>query len=163
MRSVTLKLTLLVASWLIVGHATICAQTPLTNTSTAASTSATQPPKAADVLAHARDLYSTEGARTALPEFEKALALFRTTGDRKGEAITLGLIGNCYKRFGEFSKALDYLQRALSMKHQIGERAEEGKTLSHLGLLYRDMGQYPQAIEYFQKGIADECSQYRKG
>jgi CHAT domain-containing protein len=106
------------------------------------------------VLAHARELYSGEGPRAALPEFEKALALFQKEGDKKGEAITLGLIGNCYKRFGEFSQAQDYLQRALSMKRASGDRAEEGKTLSHLGLLFRDMSQYPQAIEYFNKAIA---------
>ena len=39
--------------------------------------------KAAEVLAHARQLYSEEGARVALPEFEKALAMFRQDGDRK--------------------------------------------------------------------------------
>ncbi len=109
---------------------------------------------AADVLAHARQLYSEEGARVALPEFEKALALFREQKDVKGEAITLGLIGNCYKKFGEHAKALDYLQRALAMKREAGDRGEEGKTLSHLGLLYWEMSQYPPAIEHFNKAIA---------
>lgn len=110
--------------------------------------------KAGEVLARARQMYSEEGARAALPEFEKALALFRKEGDRKGEAITTGLIGNCYKKFGEHQKALDYLQRALAMKRELGDRVEEGKTLSHLGLLYWEMGQYPQAIEHFNKAIA---------
>lgn len=109
---------------------------------------------AGEVLAHARRLYSEEGARAALPEFEKALALFRKEGDRKGEAITTGLIGNCYKKFGEHPKALEYLQRALAMKRELGDRVEEGKTLSHLGLLYWEMSQYPQAIEHFDKAIA---------
>ncbi|MGI9166062.1 MAG: CHAT domain-containing protein [Pyrinomonadaceae bacterium] len=89
----------------------------------------------------------------ALPEFEKALALFRADKDRLGEAITLGLIGNCYKRFAEFPRALEYLQLALTKKRELGERAEEGKTLSHLGLLYWEMGQYPQAIEHFTRAI----------
>lgn len=130
------------------GHAQAPSATP--------SRSATSAPiqKAGDVLAHARQLYSEEGARVALPEFEKALALFRQQKDGKGEAITLGLIGNCYKKFGDHAKALDYLQRALTMKRELGDRAEEGKTLSHLGLLYWEMGQYPQAIEYFNKAIA---------
>lgn len=110
--------------------------------------------KAGDVLTHARQIYSEEGPRVALPEFEKALALFRKEGDRKGEAITLGLIGNCYKKFGEHQKALDSLQRALAMKREIGDRVEEGKTLSHLGLLYWEMSQYPQAIDHFNKAIA---------
>ena len=110
--------------------------------------------KAGDVLARARQLYSEEGARTALPEFEKAQALFHQEGDRKGEAITIGLIGNCYKQFGEHQKALDYLQRALAMKRELGDRVEEGRTLSHLGLLYWNMSQYPQAIEHLNKAIA---------
>ena len=110
--------------------------------------------KASDVLARARKLYSEEGARIALPEFEKALALFREQKDRKGEAITLGLIGNCYKRLGELGRALDFLQRALAMKRELGDRVEEGKTLSHLGLLHWEMGQYPPAIDYLNNAIA---------
>jgi CHAT domain-containing protein/Tfp pilus assembly protein PilF len=110
--------------------------------------------KASEVLAHARQMYSEEGARAALPGFEKALALFRKEGDRKGEAITMGLIGNCYKKFGDHQKALDYLERALAMKRELGDGVEEGKTLSHLGLLYWEMSQYPQAIEHFSKAIA---------
>ncbi len=109
--------------------------------------------KAAEVLSRARTLYSEEGPKVAFPEFEKALTLFRNERDRLGEAITLGLIGNCYKKFGGFPKALDYLQRALALKRELGERAEAGKTLSHLGLLYWEMGQYPPAIEHFNKAI----------
>ncbi len=129
------------------------AQAPTGSTS-GDGTAVVSPVKAADVLAHARQLYSEDGARVALPEFEKALALFREQKDVKGEAITLGLIGNCYKKFGEHPKALEFLQRALAMKRELGDRGEEGKTLSHLGLLFWEMGQYPQAIEHFNQAIA---------
>ncbi len=89
------------------------AQTPAASTSpTSAPASAPPTQKASDVLSHAQQLYSEEGARVALPEFERALALFRQQKDGKGEAITLGLIGNCYKKFGDHAKALEYLQRA---------------------------------------------------
>jgi len=129
------------------------AQVPVASASSkGAAPAATE--KAGEVLAHARRLYAEEGARVALPEFEKALTLFRQEKDAKNEAITLGLIGNCYKKFGEHAKAFDYLQRALALKRELGDRAEEGKTLSHLGLLYWEMGQYPQAIEHFNKAIA---------
>jgi CHAT domain-containing protein/Tfp pilus assembly protein PilF len=126
----------------------------------AASTSPTSVPasaatqEASHVLAHARQLYLEEGARVALPEFEKALALFRQQKDERAEAVTLGLIGNCYKKLGDHARALEYLQQALAMKRKLGDRVEEGKTLSHLGLLHWEMGQYPQAIEYFNKAIA---------
>ncbi len=122
--------------------------------------------KAADVLAHARQLYSEEGARVALPEFEKALALFREQKDVKGEAITLGLIGNCYKKFGEHAKALDFLQRALAMKRE-SDRPLEASAHNNLGLVYDEIGDYRRSLdEYnhalelyrgtnFERGISD--------
>lgn len=106
-----------------------------------------------EVLSEAREIYAQEGPRAALPEYEKALALYREAGDGRGEAITLGYIGNCHKRFGDFRLALEYLNRALSMKQELGERLEQGKTLSHLGLVYWEMGEYPQAIDYFTRSI----------
>ena len=128
------------------------AQAPTTTVS-APVVKGTSPENANDILAHARELYAKEGPKIALPEFEKALALFRNDKDRKGEAITLGLIGNCYKKFGEFAKAEDYLQRALAMKRDIGDRLEEGKTLSHLGLLHWEMSDYKSAVEYLNGAI----------
>jgi CHAT domain-containing protein len=135
----------LVLFFLLIIHSLASAQAP--------SDPSAPAQKGSDVLAQARQISSEEGARAALPEFEKALALFRSEVDRKGEAITIGLIGNCYKKFGEHQKALDYLQRALSMKRELGDRLEEGKTLSHLGLLYWNMSQYPAAFEHFNKAI----------
>ena len=113
-----------------------------------------QKEKPDDVLTRAKQIYTEQGPRPALPEFERALALYREAGDRKGEAITLGLVGNCHKRFGDFQKALDYLSRALALKRELGERLEEGKTLSHLGLVYWEMGEYPAAIEHLTRSIA---------
>lgn len=116
--------------------------------------SALQLPSAAQVLARAREFYAQQGPTAALPEFERALALFRREQDRHGEAIVLGHIGNCYKRLGDLPRALDHLQRALAMKRDLGDRLEEGKTLSHLGLVYWEMGDYPRAVEQLTASIA---------
>ena len=113
-----------------------------------------QAPKGADVLTAARQLYTHEGPNKALPEFEKALALFRAEGDRKGEAITIGLLGNCYKKLGQPVKALEFLQRALTMKRELGDRAEEGRTLSHIGLLYWNTGEFTKGIDSFNSALA---------
>lgn len=107
-----------------------------------------------ELLEAARQLYVEEGPQPALPEFERVLALYTAVGDRRGEAITLGYIGNCHKRLGDFSRALDYLNRALQMKQELGDRLEEGKTLSHLGLVYWEMGSYQEAIEHLIRAIA---------
>jgi len=103
-----------------------------------------------DLLARAREVYETAGPAEALPLFEKALAAFRSAGDRRGEAITLGLIGNCHKRLGDLDKALVELRQALAMKRELGDRLEEGKTLSHLGLVLWERAEYPEAIRHLE-------------
>jgi CHAT domain-containing protein/Tfp pilus assembly protein PilF len=105
-------------------------------------------------LAHARTVYSQQGPKAALPEFEEVLAQYRSAHNRRGEAITLGLIGNCHKRMGDYPKALDFLGQALQIKREINDRAEEGRTLSHLGLVYWEMAEYPQAIDHLNQSIA---------
>lgn len=105
-------------------------------------------------LAHARDVYQQEGPAAALPLFEQALAGYREADDRHGEAITLGLVGNCHKRMGDPRRALELLHTALAMKRELGDRLEVGKTLSHLGLVYWETAEYDEAIAYFERAIA---------
>jgi CHAT domain-containing protein/Tfp pilus assembly protein PilF len=107
-----------------------------------------------DVLAHAKLTYSQQGAKAALPEFEQVLESYRKAGDRRGEAITTGLIGNCYKHLGDYPKAETLLNSALQIKRELRDRPEEGKTLSHLGLVYWEQGKYSSAIEEFNESIS---------
>src|SRR4051794_8035728 len=74
------------------------------------------------ILADAKDLYSKEGAKTALPEYARALAAYEKEGNKLGQAITIGLIGNCYKHLGDYPKALDSLNRSLEMKRELHDR-----------------------------------------
>ena len=106
-----------------------------------------------EALDEARKVYSEQGPRAGLPKFEQALALFREKGNRRGEAISLGQIGNCYERIADYPRALEFLGRALAMKHELGDRLEEGKTLSNLGLVFWDMGDYTKAIDHFTRGL----------
>src|SRR5579859_1059619 len=106
-----------------------------------------------ELFAHAKSVYSSTGPTAALPEYEKALTAYRTLEDRHGEAITLGLIGNCYKHLGDRTRALDFLGRALKMKQELGDRLEEGKTISNIGLVYWEAGDYPKAIDHFNRAI----------
>src|SRR6476620_3704524 len=108
--------------------------------------------KADNVLQAAKKIYSQEGPSKALPEYERALSLFQKEGNRKGEAITIGLMGNAYKNLGQPVKALEFLQRALAMKREIGDRLEEGRTLSNLGLFYwHTVNDYPKALDYYTR------------
>src|SRR5579862_1632053 len=113
-----------------------------------------QDPNLDNALAQAKATYSQQGARAALPEYEKVLDGYQKLGDRRGEAITTGLMGNCYKKLGNYPKALELLNAALQIKREIHDRPEEGKTLSHLGLVYWEQGDYAKAIDVFDQSIA---------
>lgn len=110
-------------------------------------------PLAQDRLAKAKQLYTQEGPKPALPEFEKALAMFRTGGDRHGEAVTLGYIANCFRKLEDLDKALSFAQQALRMKEELGDQDEIGKTHNQLGLIYWERADYPAAIQHFQQAI----------
>lgn len=107
-----------------------------------------------DVLARAKRAHKEDGPKSALPLYERALALYRQAGDRRNEALTLGLMGNCYKSLGELEKALTLLNRSLEMKRALGDRLEEGKTLSNLGLVCWKMARYADAIDLETRAIA---------
>lgn len=119
----------------------------------AVSAPAQVPASADELLAKARTTYAEQGAQAALPEFESALAAFRSAGDARGEAITVGLIGNCYKKLGDYDRARQMLEQALAMKQKLGDRSEEGRTLSHLGLLFWEMGDYAKATDHLMRSI----------
>ena len=105
------------------------------------------------MLAQARQTYAEQGGREALPGFERALALYRETRDRHGEAVVLGHIGNCYESMADYQRAIDYLRRSLAMKVELGDRLEEGKTLSNLGLVYWHTGDYAKAIDSLTRAL----------
>jgi CHAT domain-containing protein/Flp pilus assembly protein TadD len=107
-----------------------------------------------DEYAAAIKVYFEQGPKEALPRLQHALESLRGAGDRKGEAIALGFIGNCYKHLGDQKQALGYLLRALELKRSTHDRLEEGRTLNHLGLLYWEMADYSKAIDYFQQSSA---------
>lgn len=106
-----------------------------------------------ELLAKARQLYTQEGPATALPQFEKALEMYRTANDRHATAVTLGYIANCQRRLGNLKQALEIAQQALAMKEKLGDRGEIGKTRNQMGLIYWEMADYPSAIQQLQQAI----------
>ena len=110
-------------------------------------------PSAEEHLAKGKQLYTQEGPKAALPEFEQAMNLFRTANDRRGEAVTLGYIANCQRKLENLDKALALAQQALLMKEELGDRSEIGKTHNQLGLIFWERADYPKAIQQLQEAI----------
>ena len=109
-------------------------------------------------LVSAEALYRTEGAETALPEFERLLGEYQSAGDRSSAAIAQGLIGECHWRLGNFDESRASLDAALAEKRALGDRLQEAKTLNVLGLLEWDLGNFDAAMANFEaaSGIGNE-------
>lgn len=106
-----------------------------------------------ELLAKARSTYDEQGARPALPQFEAALKAYRDQGDRRGEAITIGLLGNCYKHLGEMDRALQMLQSSLAIKRELKDAIEQAKTLNNIGLLYWEQGKFKDAASSYEAAL----------
>jgi CHAT domain-containing protein/Tfp pilus assembly protein PilF/predicted negative regulator of RcsB-dependent stress response len=121
---------------------------------TAAQTPGPASPTPDELIVHARRTYAQEGPKAALPEFERALATFRESKDRRHEAITLGYIGNCYRRLGDFPRALDFVRRGMEIKRSLGDKLEVGKSHNQFGLIYWETADYVKAIDHLQEAVA---------
>lgn len=117
-------------------------------------------PSAEELLNQGTQLYTEEGPKVALPLLERALDGFRVNNNRHGEAVTLGLIANCYRKLENLDKALAIAEQALKIKEDLKDSDEIGKTHNQLGLIYWKRADYPLAIQQYQMAIkiADSVS-----
>ena len=85
--------------------------------------------------------------------YEQALAISREIGDRQGEAIDLGNLGNCYSDLGQIPRAIDSYEQALAVARQISYRYGEAMALVKLADGYRNLGAWGRATEYSRQAI----------
>ena len=97
---------------------------------------------------------------TYLGDFQKAiecheqnLKISKKAGDRAGEGIAYGNLGNAYNSLGHFQKAIEYHERHLKISKEVGDRAGEGKAYGNLGYAYNSLGHFQKAIEYHERHL----------
>jgi ATP/maltotriose-dependent transcriptional regulator MalT len=81
---------------------------------------------------------------------EEALALFRQTGDRWGEAEALGTLGMILKREGEHDAAQAAFERSLILLEAVGD-AGVGRPLTRLALAAAGRGDLPEAVARLER------------
>ena len=113
----------------------------------------------ADLLKNEADLMGGLGeVAQSIELYQEALNLFVAEGNRQGEGVILGNLGNAYFSLGHYPKAIEYQEKSLKIAQEIGDRSGEGNAYGNLGIAYYNLGDYPKAIEYQEKslGIAKE-------
>ena len=74
-------------------------------------------------------------------------------GDKVGEGMSYGNLGNAYQRLGQFKTAIQYHQRHLEIAKEVGDKAGEGASYGNLGNAYGSLGKFKTAIEYHQRHL----------
>lgn len=89
-----------------------------------------------------------DSLQRALEKYETALALWRTVGDRAGEADTFFMIGAVYAALGEHEKAIDFFHQSLKLERAIGNRFGEARALINLSGVNSQLGEMQKALDY---------------
>jgi tetratricopeptide (TPR) repeat protein len=98
--------------------------------------------------------YSLSEVRKAIEYYEKALAIAREIGNKRGEGAWLGNLGNAYSNLGDVHKAIEYYEQALAISREIGDKRGEGNGLGNLGVAYGNLGEAWRAITYYEQALA---------
>ena len=89
-----------------------------------------------------------------LAALNEALALRQKLGDRWGEAIVLGGLGDAHDSMGELQEALNAKQKALSIFREHKGRVEyEFTALADLGHIYEELGEPQKALDYHHQAL----------
>lgn len=106
--------------------------------------------KAAELRAQG-DSLRRAGSATALEDAVKRLSesldVWRSQGDRPGEATSLLVLGQAEDELGRKREAIEHLRTALGLFRGVENRSAEGFCLALLGSLYDDQGDSDSAFE----------------
>jgi CHAT domain-containing protein/uncharacterized protein HemY len=92
--------------------------------------------------------------RQAAEKHQEALLIWRTLGDRLGEASTLHVLGYDYDRLGKYQKAAELYEQALSVWRTFkNHQHDEANTLYSLGGIYSFLGKVAEATSCFKQAI----------
>ncbi len=107
--------------------------------------------------------YYAGNLNRAMDNYQKALDLFRTLKNRKGEGICLNNIGNIHRALGNLKDANAAYRESISIAEELLENADEADRIdltvslasryNNIGLLFRDIEQYDRAEEYINKAL----------
>jgi adenylate cyclase len=85
--------------------------------------------------------------------FQRALELYHSAGDLRGEAQALSNLGLAAYKDHQFGGALGFHRQALGLRKTIGDRAGQGSSLLNLAMTARDSGDYGQAESWLQSAL----------
>ncbi|MEI6043971.1 MAG: tetratricopeptide repeat protein, partial [Chloroflexota bacterium] len=85
--------------------------------------------------------------------YEQALTISREIGDRRGERVHLGNLGESYIALGKMEEALNYIQQSLMIAREIGHKTGIGCQFDNFGCAYEKLKNLPKALAYWRWAV----------
>ncbi len=99
------------------------------------------------------DRYLRVSIDTSLMYANEVLNYSRKTGNERGVARALLVLGNTYDEMGNPLKALESYKNSLEIFKNINDTAAMGYVYINLGIVYHNLGQYKNAISQYENAI----------
>lgn len=101
----------------------------------------------AEALNNMGEVYHTKGIPLkALGYFQRSLALWSDSGDRRGEALARLNMGHALSSAGDLSGSATQFKSALALARAVGDRTAEARSLSAVGVAHSFRGQEQAAL-----------------
>lgn len=84
----------------------------------------------------------------------KALRLFETLKNPRGQSFCLQSLGNDFTAMNQFLIARDYLERSYRIKEELDDRRGMLTSTLTLGDVYKELGEYRKAEKYYELALA---------
>ncbi len=84
---------------------------------------------------------------------QQALVLEQEIGDRTGEGVTTGNLGQIAQKQGQYQKALGLYEQALAIHREVGDKISEAATLKFLGDVLSAQNQPQLAIAFYKQSV----------
>ena len=85
--------------------------------------------------------------------YKKALALYKSTNNKRGQAEVFGAIGHLYEKHHRYDSSFYYQHLALSTYSQIRDNYGKAKIYENLGSIHEDLANYDSSYSCFKKSL----------
>ena len=89
----------------------------------------------------------------AQAHYTEALHAYRRNGNRHGESMVLGGLGELYHKLGDYARARELYEQDIAIMHETGHQGRMGSTLARLGMLWHSLGDFAQASRLCQQAV----------
>ncbi|UKO99722.1 CHAT domain-containing tetratricopeptide repeat protein [Nostoc sp. UHCC 0870] len=96
---------------------------------------------------------TAESLRQARDKYQQALKLLQQIDEKRGQALTLIVIGNVYFDLEEKQQALKYYNQALTIFVTLKDEKGQAGAFLIIGSVYSDLGEKQQALKYYNQAL----------